>query len=461
MKQEEEETKDAASGGGAAASGAMPAPKDLTAWVNPAGGTAAAAGEFKMDFEGKREVVDAARCAELLATARQGGRVDFGTVSLANKSYTAEGAAALAAVLRTFQSSCKVANMADIIAGRMEAEALVVLKTICDALGHLDLAAVDLSDNALGEKGVRCCEAILLNKRCLESLWFNNNGISAECAAVIAEIVTSTQPTKLKLFHFHNNMSGPVGAAALAGLVVASPLLQDLRFSGTRCLSAGSVAMAKGVAALAAQQVAAHGAGLFVRLDLADNCFGEEGSALLAQALVAGQPALRLLNLRDAGLGDEGAVAVCTAVAGTAAGLVTLELSGNELTEESMAAVAACIAAKAQLATLGLEENELGTAGALVLGAALAKMVPNATLTSLSLGTNEMGSGGALAVAKALKGFSALSSLGLNGNMISAPRLATLRTVLQANGHTAALGEDPFDENDESGDEDEEEEDGS
>ena len=437
------------------AADAPPAPKDLTAWVNPAGGTTAADGEFKMDFEGKREIVDAARVAELLATAQQGGRVDFTTVSLANKSYTAEGAAALAEVLRTFKST-EVANMADIIAGRMEAEALVVLKTICDALGHLDLREVDLSDNALGEKGVRCCEAILLNKQCLEALWFNNNGISAECAAVIVEIVTSTQPTKLRLFHFHNNMSGPAGAVALATIVQSSPLLRDLRFSGTRCLTDGSLAMAKGVAALVETQVAAGGAGLFVNLDLADNSFGGEGSALLAQAISAGQPALRVLNLRDAGLGDDGATAVCDAVAGTAPGLVTLELSGNEITEESIGAVAACAAAKPQLSTLGLEENELGSAGALLLAAALAKMEANATLTSLSLSTNEMSSDGAIAVAKALKGFSALSKLGFNGNMFSESRLATLEAELEANGHKAALGEDPFDENDASGDEDDE-----
>ena len=118
-----------------------------------------------------------------------------------------------------------------------------------------------------------------------------------------------------------------------------------------------------------------------------------------------------------------------------------------------MAAVADCAAAKPQLATLGLEENEMATAGALLLAAALATVESNTTLSSLSLSTNEMGSAGAIAVAKALKGFSALTSLSLNGNMFSAAGLTKLQAELQANGHVAALGEDPFDENDESGDE--------
>ena len=170
----------------------------------------------------------------------------------------------------------EVADLADIIAGRMEAVALEVLATISNSLGHLDLQAIDLSDNALGEhnhrchhskrtstqtgeKGVRACDAILLNKNCLQRLWFNNNGISAECAEVIMNTVLSNNPTSLRLFHFHNNMSGPKGATHLAKIVANSPKMQDLRFSGTRCLSEGSLDFAQGIADLAAKQFAAEG----------------------------------------------------------------------------------------------------------------------------------------------------------------------------------------------------------
>ena len=52
-------------------------PADLTAWTNPNGGTAAAEGEFKMDFEGKRETVDKERVAELVGQAQKDGRVDY------------------------------------------------------------------------------------------------------------------------------------------------------------------------------------------------------------------------------------------------------------------------------------------------------------------------------------------------------------------------------------------------
>ena len=450
-------------GSGGAAS-TKPQPADLTAWVDPAGGTAAAKDEFKMDFEGKHETVDAARARELI-TAAQGtadgtsaARTDFTRLSLQNKSYTAEGAAEVASVLRTL-SAVGSANMADIIAGRMEEEALVVLKTLCDALAEAGatLRSVDLSDNALGEKGVRACGAILHGNPALEALWFNNNGISAECADVIREIVTAVSPTRLKLFHFHNNMSGPGGAASLAEVVRASPLLEDLRFSGTRCLSEGSLAFAKGVDAVAAAQRQASGAGLFVNMDLADNCFGEAGSPFLAKALAV-QPNLRRLNLRDAGLGDEGSELVCKALLGTAPALLELELSGNDMTADAMDTVSECAASKSQLELLGLEENEIGSDGAKKLAARLPSFGPGDTtpppLTSLSLSTNEISSAGALAVAEALQGFSKLTALGFNGNMFSEGALERLLAVLESNGHKDALGEDPFDENDESGDED-------
>jgi len=318
----------------------------------------------------------------------------------------------------------------------------------------LDLRAIDLSDNALGEKGVRACDAILLKKNCLQELWFNNNGISAECAAVIAEIVLSNNPTNLRLFHFHNNMSGPKGAEHLASIVANSPKLEDLRFSGTRCLSEGSLAFAKGIAELHEKQLAAGGKGLFKKLDLADNCFGEEGGALLGKAL-SNQPDLVFLNLRDAGLGDEGVVAVCEALKATAPNLEVMELSGNDLTAECMEAVAACVASKPNLTLLGMEENELGSDGANSLAKALSSNSGlKATLTSLSLSLNEISGKAGMALAESLDGYKSITSLGLNGNFFSEAALEKIQSTLEKHGLTSALGEDAFDENDDEADED-------
>lgn len=61
---------------------------------------------------------------------------------------------------------------------------------------------------------------------------------------------------------------------------------------------------------------------------------------------------------------DDGATVVAEALAKTAPLLRELDFSGNELTAEGGAAVAACAATKASLEYLGLEDNEIGSAGA-------------------------------------------------------------------------------------------------
>lgn len=51
------------------------------------------------------------------------------------------------------------------IAGRPEAEALAALRIVCEALADAPaLQKLDLSDNALGEKGIRACAAAITNK---------------------------------------------------------------------------------------------------------------------------------------------------------------------------------------------------------------------------------------------------------------------------------------------------------
>ena len=55
-----------------------------------------------------------------------------------------------------------VADISDIIAGRPEDEALRTLNIICSSLKKFNLTEVNLSDNALGAKGVEECKDVLL-----------------------------------------------------------------------------------------------------------------------------------------------------------------------------------------------------------------------------------------------------------------------------------------------------------
>ncbi|KAH8091201.1 hypothetical protein JL720_6088 [Aureococcus anophagefferens] len=305
----------------------------------------------------KRELIaDAAGALALVETMPAALR----GVKLGNKSYTAAAAAALAGRLKGLRGLVDV-DIADVIAGRPEAEAL--------------------------EKGL---DALLplFGGTPLVSLKTCNNGMSEAAAKQLAGLLTDGGDTALERFHYHNNMSGDNGAVAVASIVAASPKLVDLRFSGTRAGRAGSLAFA---GALRPRH-------LVHTLDLADNSFGDDGgeaiAAWLADSAAASPSAAAPLKklvlrdcLRDCSLGDDGFAPLMEPLT-CCPDLVHLDLSGNELTAASCAGgwLAGCAPA---LEFLGFEENELTSAG----GAALALGLPALPkLATALLATNELAS---------------------------------------------------------------------
>jgi Ran GTPase-activating protein 1 len=85
-------------------------------------------------------------------------------ICLSNKSFDNAAATKIAAYLDSL-SSVTVADVSDIIAGRPEDEALRTLKIICSSLEKFELVEVNLSDNALGAKGVEACKGVLLGDK--------------------------------------------------------------------------------------------------------------------------------------------------------------------------------------------------------------------------------------------------------------------------------------------------------
>lgn len=404
-----------------------------------------------------RELVTEARALELVqaVSALGAAQPSYTHVTLRNKSYTLAAARVIAAFLERLAAAGAFAelesvDLADIIAGRPEDEALQVLATLCDALGGIKtLARIDLSDNALGEKGVRACFGLLLGQENLAHVYFCNNGISAAAAAVIADEVLLFRgpdaPTKLQTFHFYNNMSGDGGAKALARLLPLSPALRDLRFSATRAQREGSLAFAKALSGLRNLE----------KLDLSDNTFKAEGGVAIAAALRQ-QLNLVELNLRDAAIEDDGLVAIADALAAHGT-IVSLDVSGNDLT--GTRSLAKALPKLAKLEVLQIEENEIGSKGAKMLAKAIKKSVP--ALSKLVANVNEIGTSGALALVEAIAEKASFKIIEIDGNMISGEGITQIEEVLSANNRTHVLGslEDNDDEGADEDDEEEEDED--
>ncbi|KAE9194520.1 hypothetical protein PF004_g20702 [Phytophthora fragariae] len=415
-----------------------------------------------LSFEGERELVTEARAHELVQSYAdaevQATPPAFTYITLRNKSYTLEAARVIAAFFSRLEARGAFAQLtsvdfADMIAGRPEDEALQVLATLCDALSSIKtLTRIDLSDNALGEKGVRACFGLLQNQEQLQHMYFCNNGISAAAAGVIAQEVLlfrgQDTPTKLETFHFYNNMSGDGGAIALAKLLPLSPALKDLRFSATRAQREGSLAFATAVASLKKLE----------KLDLSDNTFKAPGAKAIAAA-VKNMPNLVEFNLRDAAIEDDGMVAIADALreGGAAAGLATLDVSGNDLTVESMPALGQVLRVSASLRVLQVEENEIGSKGATAIAKAL--KVGSPALEKVVANVNEIGASGALALVKAVVDKKAFAKLDIDGNQISADGVADIESLLESKNKSDVLGSLEDNDEDEEDEDDEEEED--
>ncbi|CAM9203950.1 unnamed protein product [Discosporangium mesarthrocarpum] len=246
--------------------------------------------------DGRREMVDEARAKVLVEAALAGRSPDSITqVCLSNKSYDGQAAAVIAEALQKMKNIVEV-DFSDMIAGRPEEVGLQVLRAICGGVATRDLRRVDLSDNAMGQKGIDACRPALEGNPGLQGLLMCNDGLSEAAMGALRDILLKSTPAAFRTLHFFNNMSGDGGARALAEVLPHCPDLTDLRFSGTRAGRAGSIAVVK-----ALLECPAVSSGLLERLDLADNTFGEEGGLQLAMALVD-QPKLVSVNLRDCSL---------------------------------------------------------------------------------------------------------------------------------------------------------------
>jgi hypothetical protein len=120
------------------------------------------------EFPEGREMVNDERALELLASCST--VTSPTTIRLSNKSFGLGAATLIANTLKPF-SNVTIADISDIIAGRHEDEALQVLTTICDSLADKKLVEVNVSENALGRKGVIACQGILKGKDIKVSLF--------------------------------------------------------------------------------------------------------------------------------------------------------------------------------------------------------------------------------------------------------------------------------------------------
>ncbi|KAG6543537.1 hypothetical protein Mapa_015031 [Marchantia paleacea] len=405
-----------------------------------------AAGKRETFFDisgGKRAFLTKSDAQEILKPLTEAGN-SYNKICLSNWSFGKDAGLVAQEILSGIKGNLLDVNLADIVAGRPEVEALEVMAMFSESLAGSKLKSLNLSDNALGEKGVRAFSALLKSQKSLQALYFMNNGISEEAARAICELLPSGQD--LRTLHFHNNMSGDAGAQALSSLVEKATLLEDFQFSSTRVATEGGVALCQALQAGKSLR----------RIDLRDNMFGPEGGIALSKTLTS-HPDLVEVFLGDLGMEDEGVAALAKALTGCAPNLRVLDLGGNEIGPKSAPFLAACIKTKQALITLNLAENELKDKGAVIVCEAIKE--GHTSLKELDLSSNELTRVGAVAAAEAVANKSALTKLNLDANRISEAGIVALKEALDkgvaGQKVLASLDDNGEEDDDEDGDDEE------
>jgi Ran GTPase-activating protein (RanGAP) involved in mRNA processing and transport len=311
--------------------------------------------------DGNREFVTGETAKEafsaILNPADNASPVPVKKIRLSTKSFGEDAAKVAGKVFSICRDTLTDLDLSDVIAGRPEAEAMKALKCLSEAVECLSLKALDLSDNALGEKGIRAFSTALTSQKTLESIAFRNIGCSVNACKAIGELLGCRET--LKKIHLYNNMSDDEGAIAIANLIRSMPKIEDFMMVSSRVKQVGGQTLAG----------AFMGKNL-VSLDLHDNILGPETAQALVPFLQS-QHHLKNLNLSETCLEDEGVELIANSLMSSAASLESLGLAANDITVESCASLVKCLANKVHLRAIDIKENELGDRGALMFSTIL------------------------------------------------------------------------------------------
>lgn len=389
--------------------------------------------------KGKRAFIEAEEAEELLKPLKEPANA-YTKICFSNRSFGLGAARVADPILTSLKGQLKEVDLSDFVAGRPEVEALDVMSIFSNALQGSVLSSLNLSDNALGEKGVRAFGALLKSQSSLEELYLMNDGISKEAAQAVSELIPSTD--NLRILQFHNNMTGDEGAVAIAEVVKRSPLLENFRCSSTRVGSEGGIALSE------ALENCTH----MEKLDLRDNMFGTEVGVSLSKTF-SSLKHLTELYLSYLNLEDEGAIAIANVLKESASPIAVLEMAGNDITVEAAPAIAACVAAKQDLNKLNLSENELKDEGCVQIAKSMEE--DHLKLQYIDMSNNYIRRAGARALANVAVKKEAFKLLNMDGNIISEEGIEEVKEIFKKSPELLGA----LDENDPDGEEEEDEED--
>jgi Ran GTPase-activating protein (RanGAP) involved in mRNA processing and transport len=321
---------------------------------------------------------------------------------LHGRSYSLPATTILCDFLRGRVSLVRVALLDDIIASLMTDEGLAVLQMFSELLAEsTELQHLNLSDNAMGSRGVEKCQAVL-QLPSLRRLELENDGIPAES---MEDFLNALQCTDvLEELRLYNNMLGVAGGIAMGQVLRKCRKLRIFRYEGCRPQPKGTKALMEGLL-----EMSNHWTGLeelWLESSLLSNLDGPLGIFIEALPRFTN---LRCLRLFDCGLEPEGCIVVMQNLLHLQGTLQVLDISQNEMTADVIPYLEP-ILENNPIRSLNLESNELTS-----LGVERLLRFNLQQLEELELGNNQIGLRGGQALLDATN-LGNLQRLGLDEN---------------------------------------------
>ncbi|XP_051717676.1 NACHT, LRR and PYD domains-containing protein 12-like isoform X7 [Ctenopharyngodon idella] len=299
------------------------------------------------------------------------------------------------------------------------------------------LRDLNLSENNLGDSGVKIVSAVLENPHCkLEKLWLSKCGVTDEGCAALASALRSNPSSHLRDLDLSENNLGDSGVKTVSA-VLENPhcKLEKLWLWKCGVTDEGCAALTSALRSNPSSHLR--------YLNLSENNLGDSGVKIVSAVLENPHCKLEKLRLNDCGVTDEGCAALASALRSNPSHLRDLNLSENNLGDSGVKIVSAVLEnPHCKLEKLWLSKCGVTDEGCAALASAL-RSNPSSHLRDLDLSENNLGDSGVKTVSAVLENpHCKLEKLWLRYCGVTDEGCAALASALKSNpsSHLRYLG---------------------
>lgn len=378
---------------------------------------------------GIRETINEQRAIELVKPlqdaidSKQHDR--YTKLVLTNKSFTIEAAHIFSNIIQQLHGITHC-DYSDIIAGQSTDNAVEVLNILTRCLDKHKLIEFNISDNALGQKGIIAIGTALSHHDTLQHVYFNNNGLQGDAVNEIAVLlvghkhnVADNQLHNLHTFEIFNNLLTDTGGIALSTVLHAATQLRHIKIQTNRISEAG------GTAIMTALKHHKH----LHTLILSDNSFGGMAGQI-ALNLVVTNPNLHVLNISDIGFEKTHILGIIKQLANpkVTPKLCELHLSHSELTQHNVTLLIQALHSKQHIHTLVLEGNELHSKGCIEL---LNALQTHPHIKHINLNENQISQPAVDSIISFIKSNKTIQLLSLKNNLFNDESVELIQSAVE------------------------------